>query len=76
MKLGDLRSGTLARLVAAGVLWFGACGTVMAAVFHWLETRTSSEGRRQIEEAERRPGRAHFRPIEGPVPPAAREGAT
>jgi hypothetical protein len=76
MRIGKLGLGALARLVAAGVLAFGAWGVAMALLLHWLETRWPSEGRRQIAEAEQRPDRAHFRPIDGPVPPTAHGGTT
>lgn len=66
----------MARLVGLGVLVLGAWGIAMAVTLHWLEERWPAEGRRQIAEAERRPDRAHFRPIEGPVPPAAQAGVT
>jgi hypothetical protein len=76
MRLGKRGSGAPVGLWALGVLWLGACGIAMAVLLHWLEARWPAEGRREIAEAERRPDRAHFRPIEGPVPLAALEGTT
>jgi hypothetical protein len=75
-KLGELGFGALARLLGMGALLFGAWGIAMAVLLHWLETRWPAEGQRQIAEAEQRPDRAHFRPIEGPVLPAAQAGTT
>ena len=76
MKRREQGSSAPVWLWAMGVLWLGACGIAMAVLLHWLETRWPTEGRREIAEAERRPDQAHFRPIEGAVPPAALEGTT
>lgn len=76
MRFGELKAGALARLLVVGVLLFGAWGVLMAVTLHWLEARWPAEGQREIAAAQQRPDRAHFRPIDGPVPPAAQAGTT
>nr|WP_264185492.1 DUF3124 domain-containing protein [Roseicella aerolata] len=48
----------------------------MVLVLQWAERTWPPEDRRQIAEAELRPDLAHFRPLDGPPPPAARGGVT
>jgi hypothetical protein len=72
MKLGDLNLGALVRLTAAGVVIFGIWGVVMALAMGWAERTWPSDDRRRVTEAELRPARANFRPVEGELPPAAR----
>jgi hypothetical protein len=76
MKLGDLNLGALVRLTAAGVVIFGIWGVVMALAMGWAERTWPSDDRRRVTEAELRPARANFRPVEGELPPAARAGST
>ena len=76
MKPGDLNLGTLVRLTAAGMVIFGIWGVVMALAMGWAERTWPSDNRRRVAEAELRPARANFRPIEGELPAAARAGST
>jgi hypothetical protein len=76
MRLGDLNLGTLLRLTAAGVVIFGMWGVAMVLAMSWAERNWPSDNRRRVTEAELRPARANFRPIESALPPAARAGST
>jgi Protein of unknown function (DUF3124) len=76
MKLGGMNLGALVRLTAAGVVIFSIWGVVVVLVMSWAERTWPSDERRRVAEAELRPARANFRPIEGELPAAARGGST
>jgi hypothetical protein len=76
VKIGELKFGTILRLWAVGVVVFASWGAAMVLVLQWGERIWPSEDRRQIAEAELRPDLAHFRPLDGPPPAAARSGVT
>jgi hypothetical protein len=74
MKLGNMTIGDLVRLCAVGVLLFGIWGLVIGVAMTWVEDTWPSDDRRHVSEAELRPDRLHFRPVEGSLPPAAQAG--
>jgi hypothetical protein len=76
MKLSQMSLGAIVRLWAIGVVVFGTWGVVLVLVMSWAERTWPSDDRRRIAEQELRPDRAHFRPVEGNPPPAARAGTT
>jgi hypothetical protein len=76
MKLGDMNVRMLVRLTLAGMVIFSIWGVVMVLAMSWVERTWPSDERRQVAEAELRPARANFRPIEGELPAAARAGST
>lgn len=76
MKLGDMSLRAIVRLWVIGVVVFSSWGVVLVLLLNWAERTWPSDDRRIITEAELRPDRAHFRPLEGFLPPAARTGIT
>lgn len=76
MTQGQPRLRTLVRLVLAGCVIFGAWGIGMVSTFWLLGMRDGPSETRRVEEAELRPGRAHFRPLDGPAPQVARTSLT
>lgn len=76
MRKGEFRLRTLARLLATGILIFGMWGLGMVLIFHWLGLGDASENTRHLGEAELRPDRAHFRPVEGAAPLTDRASLT
>lgn len=76
MKTGQWSLGTVARVWAIGVVVFASWGIVLVAVMGWLERTWPGDGRQAIPEAQLRPDRAHFRPVDDPLPPVAQTGTT
>ncbi len=68
MKLGDTRFGALVRLTVDGMVIFGISGVVLVLVMSWAERTWPLHERRRVTEADLRPARANFRPIEGELP--------
>lgn len=75
MKLGELRFSQAAALLAGATVIYGLSGALMVILLQRLDEGSAGE-RRHIEEAALRPDRAHFRPLEGPLPPAGRQATT
>src|SRR4051812_40536078 len=76
MKLGEMGLRAIVRLWVIGAVAFSSWGVVLVLVLNWAERTWPSDDRRIIAEAELRPDRAHFRPVEGFLQPAARTGIT
>lgn len=77
MSSGELRFGRLLKILAAGMVAFGAWGFVIGFALHWAERRwPSDEGRRSVAEAELRPEREQFRPLGDGAGAAAHRGTT
>lgn len=67
----------VATLLAAGAVVFGLSGVGLVLLLQGLTDAGGHAGeRRRVEEAALRPDRAHFRPLDGPPPAAARGGVT
>lgn len=76
MKLGEMKPTKLIRLVGAGMLILGLWSVVTVLALSWAERTWPSDDRRRVTEAELRPARANFRPIEGELPASTRVGST
>jgi hypothetical protein len=69
-------SKKMVALFVGGFVIYGLSGGLIVILSQWLDDEGFTGERRHIEEAALRPDRAHFRPIEGPLPPAGRQATT